>query len=299
MPAVEAGFSRPGDDSRPSPSAPAARPSFRTARSNRAFNSARFSPDGQRLAFWIEEADTAVWVKHLARDPLTRLTFSGDDHAPVWSPDGRRVAFESGRESTHQVFVRASDGSGADRRVTAGEYHHYLNDWSPDGRSLIYVEFHPRTGADLWIVNVEGKPEPRPFRNTEFSERYAAFSLDGRWIAYISNETGRNEVYVQAVSGAPERTQISDGGGEEPAWSRARDRLYYRAGSAMMSVTAATNGASFEAGRPAVLFRGLYHYNLIPSRTHDVGPDGRFVMVTLPDPASAPRQVNVMLNRLR
>ncbi len=270
-----------------------------TQASGRAFNSARFSPDGQRLALWIEEANTAIWIKHLAREPLTRLTFSGDDHGPVWSPDGQWVAFESGRESTHQIFVRAANGSGVDREITQGEFHHYLNDWSPDGRSLVYVEFHPTTGADLWIVNVEGKSEPRPFRVTPFSERYAAFSSDGRWIAYVSNETGRNEVYVQAASGSPERTQITDGGGEEPAWSRRGDLLYYRAGGGMMSVPTGVKGASFDAGRPAPLFSGLYHYNLIPSRTYDVAADGRFVLVTLPDPASAPREVSVLLNRLR
>jgi Tol biopolymer transport system component len=263
-----------------------------------AINSARFSPDGRRLAFWMEDADTGIWLKDVARDPLTRLTFTGDDHGPVWSPDGRRVAFESGRESTHQVFVRAVDGSGADRQITSGDLHHYLTDWSPDGRSLMYVEFHPTTGADLWTINVDGKPEPRPFRVTQFSERYGTFSPDGRWVAYISNETGGNEVYVQAVSGSTERTRITNDGGEEPAWSRRGDVLYYRTGERMMSVPVSLKGGRFDAGRPVRLFSGMYHYNLVPSRTYDVAPDGRFVL-SLPDSTAAPREVVVMLNRLQ
>lgn len=270
-----------------------------TLASKRAFNAVRIAPDAQRLLFWIEEGDTGVWVKHRARDPLTRLTFSGDDHGSVWSPDGRRIAFESGRASTHHIFVRASDGSGEDRQITTGEHHHYLNEWSPDGRSLVYVEFHPETGADLWIVNVDGTQSPRTFRATRFSEKHAAFSPNGRWLAYVSNESDRNEVYVQAASGSGERTQISAAGGEEPAWSHAGDRLYYRTGSRMMTVSVDSSRGTFTAGQPAVLFEGLYHYTLLPSRTYDIGPDGRFYMVTLPDSARAPRQVNVMLNRLR
>ena len=268
-----------------------------TLAGGRAFNSVRLSPDGQRLLFWIEESSTGVWMKHLARDPLTRLTFEDDDHGPAWSPDGRLFAYESGRASTHQIFVRAIDGTGGDRQLTTGEHHHYLNDWR--GPNVMYVEFHPETGADLWIVNADGPPHPRVFRATRFSERYASFSADGRWVAYTSNDSGRHEVYVLPASGAGEKVQISDGGGEEPAWNSRGDRLYYRTGGNMLSVPIDATGSELSAGKPTVLFQALYHYNIAPSRTYDVGPDERFYMVTLPNPAEAPRQVTIVLNRLR
>jgi serine/threonine protein kinase/Tol biopolymer transport system component len=265
---------------------------------SRAFVALRLSPDERRLAVWIEEAVAALWLKDMSRDPLTRLTFSGDDHGPVWSPDGRRIAYESGRASTHRIFVRAVDVPGEDRQVTSGDHHHYLNDWSPDGASLLYTEFHPETGADLWLVNADGPPRPRPFRATPFAEKQATFSPDGRWIAYVANDSDVNEVYVQSTAGGGDRTQISSGGGDEPAWSRKGDRLYYRTGPRMMTVPV-TTGESFSAGRPEPLFEGMYHYNVSPNRTYDVTSDGRFIMVALPDPSSTPRAVNVILNRLR
>jgi eukaryotic-like serine/threonine-protein kinase len=264
----------------------------------RAFVALRLSPDERRLAVWIEEAVAAVWLKDMSRDPLTRLTFSGDDHGPVWSPDGRRIAYENGRASTHRIFVRAADVPGEDRQITSGDHHHYLNDWSPDGASLLYTEYHPESGADLWLVNAEGPPQPRPFRATPFAETHATFSPDGRWIAYVANDSDANEVYVQSASGGGDRTQISSGGGDEPAWSRKGDRLFYRTGPRMMSVPV-TPGDSFSAGRPEPLFEGMYHYNVSPNRTYDVTSDGRFIMVALPDPSSTPRQVTVILNRLK
>jgi Tol biopolymer transport system component/predicted Ser/Thr protein kinase len=260
----------------------------------RAFNAARIAPDGRRLAVWVEDTWTAVMLYDLTRDALTRLTFGGDDHGSVWSPDGRRIAFESGRASTHQLFLRPSDGSGEDRQLTTGEHHHYLNDWSPDGRQLIYNEFHPETGADLWLINVDGDPQPRPFLRTPFREKQAAFAPDGRSVAYVSNESGANEVYVRAFPDASQKLQVSLGGGEEPAWSRSGDTLYYRVGGQMMGV-AITAGGELSAGRATLVFEGMYHYNIVPSRSYDVAADGRFLMVRLPDPNTSPRKIHLML----
>jgi eukaryotic-like serine/threonine-protein kinase len=146
-------------------------------------------------------------------------------------------------------------------------------------------------------VNADGPSQPRRFRATPFAETRATFSPDSRWIAYVANDSNTNEVYVQPASGGGDRTQISSGGGDEPAWSRKGDRLFYRIGPRMMSVPV-TTGDSFSAGRPEPLFDGMYHYNVSPHRTYDVTSDGRFIMVALPDPSSTPRQVIVILNRL-
>jgi serine/threonine protein kinase/Tol biopolymer transport system component len=261
----------------------------------RSFDAARIAPDGRRLTMWIEESTTDVHVYDLARDAFMRLTFSAHDHGPVWSPDGKRIAFESARAGTHHLFVRAADGSGDDRQITTGENHHYLNDWSPDGKLLLFNEFAPDTGADLWVVDVDGKALPRLFLRTPFVEKQAAFSPNGKWVAYVSNESGLNEVYVRAFPDAGAKVQISVGGGEEPAWSRSGDALYYRTGRRMMAVDITTQ-PEFTPGRVRVLFEGTFHYNIVPSRTYDVAADGRFVMVGLPDPATSPRQINVKLH---
>jgi eukaryotic-like serine/threonine-protein kinase len=259
------------------------------------FDAVRIAPDGRRLTVWVEEDTTDVYVYDLARDAFMRLTFSTDDHGPVWSPDGKHIAFESGRASTHHLFVRAADGSGDDRQVTTGDNHHYLNDWSPDGRLLMFDEFDLDTGADLWVVDVDGKSPPRPFLRTPFVEKHAAFSPNGKLVAYVSNESGLNEMYVRAFPDAGGKVQISVGGGEEPAWSKSGRTLYYRTGRRMMAVDVTTQ-PEFTPGRARVLFEGAFHYNIVPSRTYDVTADGRFVMVALPDAATSPRQINVTMN---
>ena len=261
----------------------------------RPYCSVRLSPDGRRLALWIEESETHCWTYDLARGSLSRVGSSADDHSPIWAPDGRRIAYESGREGIHQVFVLAD---GVEHRVTSGEYDHYLGDWSPDGRWLVYTEFHPETGADLWIVDAEGAGPARPVVRTRSSEREPAISPDGGWIAYASDESGRFEVYAQPFPGPGERIQLSSDGGEQPAWSRDGRELFYRSGNRMMAL-AVRSGQRLDFGRPSVLFTGSYHDNLAPSRSYDVAPDGGFLMTTEPTGDELPREIRVVLGWTR
>ena len=157
------------------------------------------------------------------------------------------------------------------------------------------MEFHPETGADLWVVEPQGTRQARPFLNTPFWEKQATFSPNGRWLAYVSDESGEFEVYARPFPGPGPRFPISSEGGEEPAWSRSGRELFYRSGGRMMSVTISET-PEFSASRPQVLFEGLYHYADLPARTYDVSPDGRFVMVTEPEPDEATRQLHVILN---
>ncbi len=260
----------------------------------RSYVSPRVSPDGRSIALFIEEPDTSLYVLDPVRGALTRSSFGGDDHSPVWSPDGSRLAFESGREGFHQIYVRRADGTGGDARVTSGQMHHYLADWSRDGRWLAYVEFHPETGADLWVTSAEGDGVPRPLVRTPFSEREAAFSPDSRWLAYASDESGRFEIYVQPFPGPGKRLQISSEGGKEPAWSRDGTELFYRSGNRMLSVRVGS-GMDLDPGSPVALFSGSYHSNIAPCRSYDVTPDGGFVMVTEPAGTELPQEIQVVL----
>jgi len=261
----------------------------------RPYTSPRLSPDGRQVALWLEGDTVNIWTYDLARDALTRLTFSADDHTPVWSPDGKLVAFESSRSGPHHLYVQPADGTGGATQVTTGEYDDYVGDWSPDGHYLVYGEWNPQTGSDLWTVETGGRSPPKPFAKTGFSEKQASFSPDGRWLAYVSDESGQNEVYVQPFPGPGAKRQVSTGGGEEPAWARSGRELFYRLGGRMMAVAVHENG-EFTADRPKLLFEGLFHYAVTPSRTYDVGPDGRFLMVAEPEPEHAARQINVVLN---
>jgi eukaryotic-like serine/threonine-protein kinase len=258
----------------------------------RPYGSARISPDGHRLALWTEDAVANVWVYEPSRGTMMKVSYGSDDHSEAWSPDGRQLAFESSRSGVHQLYVEPADGTGTEEQVTSGENEHYINDWSHDGRYLIYTEFDPETGPDLWVADLRNHSS-HPFLRTPFAEKSAVFSPDGAWVAYVSNVSGQNEIYVQPFEGTGQRWQVSTDGGEEPVWARSGRELFYRRGGKMMAVPVTTK-PRFAAGSPKVLFSGAYHYNIVPNRTYDVASDGRFVMIKA-DSETSSHQINVVL----
>ena len=135
-----------------------------------------------------------------------------------------------------------------------------------------------------------------PARSRQLPLPRSSFSPDGRWIAFTSDESGQSEVYVQPFPGPGPKRQISSGGGQEPAWSHSGQELFYRTLGRMSTVAVRENDGELMAERPKPLFQGLFHYTPTFSRTYDVAPDGRFLMVAEPQPEHAPRQVNVVLN---
>ena len=259
------------------------------------YSAPRLSPDGQRIAMWVMHDIVAnIWTYDLVRDTFGRLTFFGDDHTVAWSPNGKQVAFESSRNGPHQLFVLSVDG-GEPVQVTSGNTEHYLCDWSPDGRRLAYVDWNLESGADLWTIDLDSK-ESRPIANSGFSEKQGTFSPDGHWIAFTSNEAGQNEVYVQAFPGPGPKRQVSSGGGEEPAWSHSGKELFYRLGGQVFTVLMDEKNGKISSGRPKRLFQGLFNYTITFSRTYDVGPDGRLLMVAEPEGQYAPRELDVVVN---
>ncbi len=165
---------------------------------------------------------------------------------------------------------------------------------SPDGKVLIFLQTHPETRADIWLLPLEGEKTPQALVHTHFDERIAALSPNGRWLAYQSDESGRFEVYVQAFPGLGGKSQISTDGGTGPVWARSGRELFYRNGDQMMAVPITTQ-SGFSAGEPRLLFEGRFErFERHPG--YDVSPDGqRFLMVRTP-PESEPRQINVVLN---
>jgi eukaryotic-like serine/threonine-protein kinase len=260
------------------------------------YSAPRLSPDGQRIAMWVMHDIVAnIWTYDPARDTFGRLTFFGDDHTVAWSPNGKQVAFESSRNGPHQLFLVSAEG-GDPTQLTSGNTEHYLCDWSPDGRRLAYVDWNLESGADLWTIDLDSR-ESRPIANSRFNEKQGTFSPDGHWIAFTSNEAGQNEVYVQAFPGTGPKRQVSSGGGEEPAWSHSGKELFYRLGGQVFAVpmTEEKKG-EMNSGKPKRLFQGLFNYTITFSRSYDVGPDGRLLMVAEPDGPYAPRQVDLVVN---
>jgi serine/threonine-protein kinase len=270
-----------------------------------AYFAPRLSPDGRRIAVGITEQDSQIWLYDLSRETLTRFTFEGNANLnPTWTPDGKRIAFDSTREGPLNLFWQLADGSGGLERLSRSDYTQVSISWSPDGQLLAYFEVNPTTQRDIWVLQV-GDPsassgqvrKSQPFLRTPFDEAVPRFSPDGRWLAYFSDESGRYEIYVQPYPGPGGKWQISTEGGTEPAWNPNGRELFYRSGDKMMVVEIATQ-PGFAAGTPRMLFAGLYEVAPVPSADYDVSPDGqRFLMLKSADQAeAAPTQINVVLN---
>jgi len=255
----------------------------------------KVSPDGKRIAAGIEEADAQVWLYDLGRETLSRLTFEGGANVdPVWTPDGKRIVFKGNRS---RMFWQPADGSGPVEELTKSELapNNVPGSLSPDGQVLAFMEQNINTGFNLYTLPLkDGRPQL--FVRTPSNETAPRFSPDGHWIAYDSNESGRDEIYVRPYPGPGSKWQVSTDGGREPVWNPRGRELFYRSGSKMMAVDVTTQGA-FTAGKPRMLFEGPYVPTPRSFPDYDVSPDGqRFLMLKRNEQAQAAVQINVVLN---
>jgi Tol biopolymer transport system component len=247
----------------------------------------RLSPDGQRVAVTIQGANDDVWVYDIPRQTLARLTSQARSLNPIWTPDGKRIIYRSNRTGILNMFWKAADGSGEEERLTVSQSNQWPSAVSPNGQALAFVS----SGRDLWILNLTGDRKSHPFQKTPFNENSPSFSPDGRWLAYTSDESGRNEVYVQPFPAGGRKVQISTEGGEQARWAHSGE-LFYRDGDKIMSI-ALTTQPTLVAGKPRMVFEGGYE----PGGGYDVSPDGqRFLMIKAGEQATSATQINVVLN---
>jgi serine/threonine protein kinase/Tol biopolymer transport system component len=250
-----------------------------------AFWAPRLSPDGSRVAVVVLGSSQDIWEYEATRGTLTRLTLEGGEQFdPVWTPDGSRILYSWERAGSENegpgIFSEPSNGTGKAEFVSRGGEAQFPQSWSPDGKALAFSEFTGPTKFDLGILPAEGDRKPRVFLRTEYSEAEPAFSPDGHWIAYTSDESGRFEVYLRPYPGPGSKVLVSTEGGTEPAWASDGRELFYRNGAKMMAVSTRLSPA-FTADTPRVLFEGPFLTDPDPEfRQYDVAPDGqRFLMI--------------------
>jgi Tol biopolymer transport system component len=275
------------------------------------FRNPAFSPDGKRLALEINDGKRSdVWVYEWERDTLTRLTFAGNNNiSPAWAPDGQRIVYSSQEKGgvSNLWWIRA-DGAGDAQRLAESKVQQYAGSWRPDGKVLAFFQNNPSTGDDIMTLPIAGddksgwKPgEPKPFVNSTFNELFPAFSPDGRWLAYQSNESGNREVYVRPFPGPGGKWQASTGGGHMPKWSRNGKEFFYRTTDDKIMVAAYTaSGDSFHADKPQLWSPGQFTELLGGGDLNfDLHPDGmRFAVLKAPgeEKAAAVNHVSFIVN---
>jgi eukaryotic-like serine/threonine-protein kinase len=256
----------------------------------RPFDRVSLSPDGGRIAVQVQAETYDIWVLDLARDSLTRLSFGKDDGSPVWSPDGKWIAFSSTQSGTDNLYLRRSDGSGAEERLTSYQKQESTSpiSISPDGKQLVF-QLTRADAQEIWVCPFEKGSVPRPLLQGPFRHEGGWLSPDGRWLAYVSNESGRREVYVTAFPGPGGKWQISTDGGGSARWAPDGREIFYAKDKKVFRV-ALTTSPAFSASRPEQLFEGDYW-------DWDIAWDGkRFLMVKEEASESAPKSLHLVLN---
>jgi Tol biopolymer transport system component len=256
---------------------------------------ARISPDTRRVVTNLSGGNADIWVVETERGVANRLTSGRGLHVnPIWSADGKTILFGFG--APFNMFRISADGSGTEERVTQSPNRQRTNDWSHDGRFIIYSESAPDTGWDLWILAVtpEGRPapgsNPRQYLRAPFDQTLARFSPDDRWVAYQSDESGQFEIYVQAFPEPHEKLHISTGGGTSPEWGPGGRELYYVSKDGkLMSVKLKLAAGTLEADAPHELFP-------MPAGFAGVSPyeaaqDGQRFLIGVSENASEPLKV--------
>jgi Tol biopolymer transport system component len=276
-----------------------------------AYEDLTLSPDGTRVAA-VRRAqfDRDIWLLELGRGVRTRFTFNNtaSDRYPVWSSDGKRIVFASFPAGRFDLYVKGVDDSGDGELLLKTDRDKIPTSWSRDGRYLLYTSDDPKMKNDIWVLPVEGDRKPFLLLGSQFNEGQGEFSPDMHWIAYTSNESGQNEIYVRefmppgpaSLSGAEKPTgrrwQVSKNGGTRPSWREDGKGLIFESMGAVMSVEVSTS-PTFRAETPQALFRlpgggGFVTSNLGLTNA----PDLKRFLITVPAPESASPPITVMLN---
>lgn len=262
-----------------------------------AYDQVRISPDGRQAVVDVLDPTNGgrdLWVYDLVTTRARRMTLHrADEQDPVWSADGTRILYRSDENGPPDLYVRSAAGSGEPRRLLSRPTVLTPEDWSSDGRHVIYQVSDRTTGADQWIVDLEDEEtEPRPLLDTPYAEWGGRFSPDGRWVAFVSNEAGTSDVYVAPVDDPGARRAVSTDGGIAPRWRSDGDELFYLGPGRTVMAVDVRWGPALELGGPRVLFE---LDGPVYASAFDVSPDGELFLVNqvIEDASSAPIQVRL------
>jgi Tol biopolymer transport system component len=255
----------------------------------------RISPDQTRIATALMDLSggkSDIWTIDLKRAVRSRLTFDpAAESSPIWSPDGSRIAFSSERKG-RPLLAKSANGGGGEETLFQSDDVKNPSDWSRDGRFLLFDRNVQTTKTDIWVLPLFGDRKPFPFLQSEFIERNAHFSPDSRWVAYVSDESGRLEIYVRPFPPAGGKWQISTTGGRSPHWGADGKELVYVAPDRQLMAVDVKLGADFQAGAP----KPLFPVGQVPATVgFEVSADNRrFLLAVAPEEPAPP--ITLVLN---
>ena len=261
------------------------------------------SPDDSTVAYAIGIPDEVsdLWLRHLTGDVSYRLTFGPTANAPLWSPDGTAIVFEATLSPSNFLLhrIRVTSGSQAEVLLKGQQYSSLQpSDWSLDGKFIVFTNRAARTKDDLWLLPLEGDRKATPFLQTPFNERAGRFSPDGQWLAYQSDASGRDEVYVQRVPSGGQKAQVTSSGGQLPVWSHDGKELFYLEGGQRLMSVPVTLGAAFDRGPGRLVFDNVHFFvTTISGPPFQISHDGtRFLALVQTAEDAQPAPITVVTN---
>lgn len=271
------------------------------------YSDPHISPDGKLLAFSLDSPGSDIWLFDIARGVKTRFTFGSGSYtgnmSPVWSPDGRRIAYTSIGSGGFGIYQKAADGSGQEELlIKPGPDQLYPVDWSKDGKFVAYLDWQ-LDGTVLWMLPVQGDRKPYALNLLQRSQSQflsfqtiARFSPDGKWLAYSSAESGKWQVYVSPFPGPGGKWQVSTAGGWFPQWRRDGGELFYVASdNTIMSAEVKASASSFVVGAVKPLFKTRPYFGLFTANLFDVTGDGQRFIVPYEEGQSG-RTITLVVN---
>jgi hypothetical protein len=262
---------------------------------------ARVLPDGVRIASSELHVNKDIWIFDSARGTEDRVTSEGQNAFPIWAPGGSHFAFRSDRAGPQQIYLGEGVNPRSVKRLTSGPFD-VPSSWTPDGKELLFTRGFSSMGGntDVYAVSIDRPDQLRPVLATPADERFPELSPDGKWLAFVSNDAGQPELYVQPYPGPGARVTVTSGGAQDPAWSKNSRELFYRVGPQMTAVPFTISNGSFVPGKPVALFRQASLGGGTTVRaTYDVAPDGRFLLNQPVAEASTERDRQIFPSSLR
>ncbi|MDP1675266.1 MAG: protein kinase [Bacteroidota bacterium] len=258
----------------------------------------KLSPDNKKIAVVIRNGeDFDIWVFDIFSRTLSKLTFGGLNRTPQWSPDGKMIAyFKRTKDGKSGVYVKPSDGSGEEREIFDGkDIRVYLNHWSRDGKFLLVDFLTKNAQSDLLVIPLTGNKTPWKFLESNRDEYESTISPNGKWVAYLTDETGSYQIFVRSFPNKEGKWQVTSDVSEEPRWSPDGKFLYYRKSSQMMAIPVSTD-ATFSAGVPIVLVKNFPSQNVDSGISYDISSDGKYFITTQPAKGITYKNISVVLN---